>query len=110
MFIDIGQVKTRYTDNPAQRSSFRNIPMIQAFLYMFVVMFMPIVLVLGRYRFRVFLRSQFCYLRLCFVILFGRCWVGLKMLLYESFENPVNPGTRFFKTLISALCLRRCIF
>jgi hypothetical protein len=116
MFIDLGQAKARYTDNPAQRAAISEIfPAIQAFLYMFVVMFMPIVLVLGRYRFRVFFTLSILLFAIMFCDFIWEMLGWFENALYESFENPVNPGTRFFQnsylsTVFTALYLLAPMF
>ena len=94
ILVDLGQLKTRYSTMLGQRAAIAEIyPMVQAFLYMFVVMFMPIVLVLGRYRFRVFFTLSI----LLFAIIFCNfIWAVLQWFenaLLESLSNPSVPGS-----------------
>lgn len=116
VFVDLGQVKTRYLDNPAQRAALSEIfPTIQAFLYMFIVMFLPIVLVLGRYRFRVFFTLSIMLFAIIFCDFIWDILGWFENALYESLENPLSPGTRYFQnsylsTVFTALYLLAPMF
>ncbi len=98
MLVDLGQLKNRYTTMPGQRAAISEIyPMMQAFLYMFIVMFMPLVLVLGRYRFRVFFTLAILLFSVIFCNFIWEMLQWFESALLESLSNPAIPGARFLQ-------------
>lgn len=98
LFMDLGQWNKRYWKTPGERAAIHEIyPVMQAMLYMFIVMFMPFVLVLGRYRFRVFFTLAVMLFSVVFCSFIWEILQWFESALLESLANPTVPGARYFQ-------------
>lgn len=98
VLMDMGQLKNRYTKLPGQRAAIAEIyPMLQAMLYLFVVMSMPFVLVLGRYRFRVFFTLAVLLFSIVFCNFIWEMLQWLESAMLESLSNPLIPGAYYLQ-------------
>jgi len=98
LFMDLGQWNKRYWKTPGERAAISEIfPVMQAMLYLFIVMFMPFVLVLGRYRFRIFFTLAVMLFSVVFCNFIWEMLQWFESAMLTSLSNPTVPGARYFQ-------------